>query len=550
MNFPFKCLTIFTFLIQPIYANTELTPGRSLSINYDWMDALINKTAAVEGACPLLELDNNQNGFKVARKKSFYGSLGVSGSKWFPHDEIWASVGIAPVVNSFGIYFSEIENLDNMTEERQKKLPQTAKEVEKWKVSDSAYWESQGGVSFYLGAGIFPFEAGIFTIATGGWANYLQKTGPNKVYVEMAKKNIKSISFGVGVSYPNISVEKVKESSAGFAYQFTLDNEESIESFERFMAGDMTKAQELSKDQSSGVVKISQMSEDRIGLSKGWGISLPFIPLLSFKASKENAYDHFEENSVWDEKIVKDIGIYVKQRNTRLLDKKVRESRSFVGGKILTDIPNESEGRNISENLYGNFKYNYQSNWGQETRLRKYIERAKFFTGLSEETCVHIPATKHSLKFNQVILDVKFSDSYMRQIIGLGENGNLIIEKIRSLAKHYQSQNSINELCNDPENSNELSCKFNSESSLEASFEKIEKYALSMKNTYQDKRKDFSRNMSKFGEEIWKSPYIFKAFYEVGKDCGLSLHYEVSGQRVSRHLVNKTFDYNESCLTK
>lgn len=532
------------------------TTGSNQILNYSWMNAVINKTPVISGACPSIETDIYRDGFKVARQKSFYLNLGASGIKWFPNTAKWASVGVGPVKNSFGVYFTDINKLEELPSVKAKRIPDNLEEINKWKVADSAYWESQGGVSFYLGASVTPVDIGVMAVATGGWVNFLQKTGPNKVYVEMSKKKIHSVSLnlggGVGVNVVNISVEKAFENSNGFAYEFTLDNQENIESFERFMAGDITKAQELSKFKNSGVAKIEAMSESRVGLSKSFGIATPVIPILSFKISNERAYDKMEEDTVWDEKVMKDTGIYIKQRDIAVVGQQVKEARSFIGGKILNEVPDIEGVVKSSEKLYGNFKFAYQSNWGQEHRLRKYISKVKALTGLVEETCARVPAFKDTLGFNQVVLDVNWSDEYVREIMGIGNSKTNILQKIKSLAQSYQSladeDKSNSNLCAVLDNDNyDDNCTTSNSAKVERIFKNIEVYSDNMNKSYKSDRKEFAKNLAKLGEEVWKSPFVFKAFFEKGKLCGQEFKFEVSGQRISRLLINKKFINTPDC---
>lgn len=517
------------------------TVGGSGFVNYQWMDAVINKTAVKSAACPEIETDIFGSGFKVAQQRSFYGSVGIRGARWFPKNEQWAGVGVGPIKNKFGIFFSDIKKLSELEGEKGKKIPDSFEEVDQWKVSDSAYWESQGGVAFYLGTGISPISIGAFAVATGGWANFLQKTGPNKVYVEMSKKKIRSISFGVGVLQPTIGVEKAFENSNGFAYEFTLDGQESIEAFERFMVGDTTKAQDLSRLRDSGVVKIADISDARIGQSRSFGVATPFIPILSFKSSVEHATDHVEEDSVWDEKLVKDAGLYIKQRNTFLLGQQVKEARSFVGGKVTTEVPG-LEGMTRTDKLFGNFKYSYQSNWGQERRLRKYIGKIKALTGLVDETCARVPAFKDSMGFNQVALEVNWSDDYVKELIGKGKSKTSLLPKIRSMAQSYQLSSQQSNVCDYLDNDKyDDNCSDSNSEKVNQIFKNLESYSANMNKSYGVDKKEFSKNMAKFGEEVWKSPFVFKAFFEKGKHCGQDFKFEVSGLRLTRHSIDQKF---------
>jgi hypothetical protein len=544
-------------------ANSDISTSGGFYINYRWMNAIINKTPVKADACPIIETDIYGSGFKVARQKSFYGSLGLSGSKWFPANSQWASVGIGPVKDSFGIYFTDIDKLDELKEVKEKRLPDNYEELQNWKVADSAYWESQGGVSFYIGTGISPVEIGIFAVATGGWANYLQKTGPNKVYVEVSKKKIRSISLSAGLGIPgipapirtpapSIALEKSFENSKGFAYEFTLDNQLNIEAFERFMAGDATKAQELSKVENSGVAKISDMTDSRVGIARSFGFAVPYIPILSFKASVEHAYDHVEEKSVWDEDTMKDTGVYIKQRNSFIVGQQFKEARSFLGGRILKSNPGIESENHESEKLYGNFKYSYQSNWGQERRLRKYISKVKAVTGLVQETCARVPTFKDSLGFNQVELELKLSDEYVRELIGFGHSEEKLLKKIKFMALQFQAasdaSNSGKKLCQYNENDKyDDNCTTSDSKKINHIFGNLEEYSLKMNKSLNTDRKEFAKNLAKFGEEVWKSPFVFKAFYEKGKVCGQEFKYEISGQRLTRHLIDQKFINTPEC---
>lgn len=530
--------------------NADTASGTGF-VSYNWMNAVVNKTPVDESvACPSIDTDIYGAGFRVARQKNFYASLAGTGSRWFPDTAQWASVGVGPIKNSFGIFFTDIDKLEELSEVKEKKLPNSFEELQSWKVSDSAYWESQGGVSLYLGTGVSPVSVGTFIVATGGWVNYLQKTGPNKVYVEMSKKKIRSVSFGVGSFVPNINLEKAFEDSKGFAFEFTLDNQENIQAFERFMAGDATKAQDLARFQDSGVAKISDLSDSRNGFSRSFVLATPYLPIFSFRSSSERAYDQTEENSVWDEKVLKDTGIYIKQRNLFLAGAKIKEVRSFVGGRVVSEVPGLEGAPNKTEKLFGNFKYAYQSNWGQELRLRHYLNKVKALTGLTEETCARVPAFKDSLGFNQVVLEVNWSDEFVKEIAGLGASKGNFLKTLKEDAQNIQNNldKADKNLCSYVTNDGyKDDCSTSTSSLVEKIFKNLESYSFNMNRSFKTDKKEFAKNLVKYGEEIWKSPSVFKAFYERGKICGQELKFEVSGQRLTRHLVTQKFANTAEC---
>lgn len=523
-------------------------PGGTGVLSYRWMNAVVNKTPVVAAACPEINTDIYGSGFLVTLRKSFFGTASAVGSKWFPSSEIWTSVGVGPVKNDFSLVSSTINKMSELDEVKEKRLPDSYDEVNRWKVADSAYWESDGGVALYIGTGTVPIGIGLFTVATGGWVNFFQKTGPNRVYVERSKRKIRSVSFGVGVGRPSIGVEKQFAEQKGYSYEFVLDNQQSIEAFERFMAGDMTKAQELEKVEKSGVNKIASLKDSSTGWARSFSLSTPFIPILSFKTSSGNSYDEAEENTVWDEHITTGTGAYVKQRNIFLAGKQLNESRSFVGGKVTKTSPTV-EGTSASEEFFGNFKYSYQSNWGQEKRLRKYVKKVKALTGITSETCATVPSFEDTLGFNQVSLELNLSDEYIQELVGLrpGSSGTNLLKKIKTAALNYQSDKGLTDYCNAADDDQyDQRCDAVPAESVNTVFANLETYSKNMKKNYADK-KEFAKNLTKFGQEIWKSPYVFKAFFERGKLCGQEFKFEISGQRLTRHALDQKFAYKSAC---
>lgn len=528
----------------------DLNPVGGWTVNYDWMDKAINQTPAIGGSCQTLQLDVYRDGFKVARETNYYLSVNASMAEWFQDLSLWASVGVGPVKDGFGIFFTTARNASEINDVKSKKLPMTEKELSKWKVSDAAYWESFGGVSMYLGAGISPFSLSAFAVATGGWTNYLEKTGPNKIYVQRSKKSIRSISFGASVSYPSASHQRLVHAATGFSYEFILDNDESIEAFERFMVGDLTKAQELGDIEGSGVMKIADSSSRKVGFVNSIGVATPFIPVLSFRASRERSYDLTEETSSWDENTEKNHGIYVKQRRTRLFDKHLRESRSFTGGMSTVDSPDYlTGGREEVQSLYGTFTYHYESDWGQKLRLKRYIKRAQEFTGIKDVTCVNVPSVSNTLGYNQVKLELKLSDDYMRTLIGLNGSVQQFYSNLERKALALEQANAKSRPCdNDERESGQYRCTTNDPDSVKSALRKMRSLSSELKAQYANgDRTGFSKNIAKFAEQVWKSPSVFQAIYEKGKSCGQELEFEVSGRRITKAYTKTNSEYSQNC---
>ncbi|MFN8370930.1 MAG: hypothetical protein U0T83_09950 [Bacteriovoracaceae bacterium] len=56
----------------------------TIGFGFDKMNMLVNKTPVKPEACPTLDVDLYQDGFKVVRQKSYYYSAGAVLSKWIP----------------------------------------------------------------------------------------------------------------------------------------------------------------------------------------------------------------------------------------------------------------------------------------------------------------------------------------------------------------------------------------------------------------------------------------------------------------------------------
>lgn len=550
MKWPLLSLLTLLSLTPAAQANDlDFTPLGGFTINYDWMDKVINQTPTPAGSCPTVQVDVYKKGFKVARETSYYLSVSANMSRWFENISMWAAVGTGPVKDGFGIYFTTADTPSQIGDVRSKKIPATKAELDRWKVRDSAYWESFGGVSFYLGAGIAPLSANVFTVATGGWTNFLEKTGPNKVYVERAKRNIKSISFGTSASYPGISHQRVAQAAKGFSYEFTLDTDENIEAFERFMVGDTTLAQELARYEDSGVVKISDTSARKTGFTNAFGMATPYFPILSFRVSRERSYDLFEDFNSWDENTQRDHGIYVSQRRTRLFDKHLREARKFVGGLETKDLPDYAGGRNVNVETYGTFTYHYESDWGQQFRLRRYIKKLQDLTGVTQETCVNVPRLQNTLGYNQVLFEVRWSDEYLKGLMGLAESRTNLLVQLERDALRFEEQNAVATAC-PGDDAGMRNCSSANPSSIKAKFRNLRGLFAQMRNHLQNTDNElYAKAMAKMAETVWSSPSVFQAFFQKGKVCGMNFSYEVSGRRITRHAVSNDFLHSEtSCF--
>lgn len=531
----------------PAYANDNVSFGYGWALNYDWLDQIVNLTPAPAGNCPTLNIDVYRDGYKIALERSFYASITPAISYWFPRDEVWTAIAVGPMKNNFGVTFSTIKSMNELQAEKAKKLPVTGQELSRWKVKDSAYWESQGGVAFYLGVGKEAVGLSVYAVASGVWANYLEKTGPNTVYVERQKKDVKTIAYGGGVMRLMLTTEQAFEKAKGLTYEFTLKNSEATSAFERFMAGDATKALELSTIANSGVTKIADTSGSRIGRTFGATLATPFIPVIAFKGSSGKDANIEEEITIWDEQIVKNYGVYKKESSSRLVSAHRKKATSFKGGVVKMEVGQGSNTK-YTEKFYGNFKHAFQADWGQEGMLRNEINHVYNISGLKSEPemCVNVPNLKKTLGYNQTLLHVNYSDEYMREIFGYGYSSDRLLKEIEDQAKRIDYNARLAEGCDlyDNNQNNSPVCRA---TSVYSAFSTIRKSIAQVRKAYGSDNNAFAFGMANFGKAVWSNPSVFKAFFEKGKECGIDLEFEVSGQRLSRFNKSKKYSYTNAC---
>jgi hypothetical protein len=105
------------------------------------------------------------------------------------------------------------------------------------------------------------------------------------------------------------------------------------------------------------------------------------------------------------------------------------------------------------------------------------------------------------------------------------------------------------ETCNTNDEKNfDITCYNAIANNVDDTFKKLETYTNNLKVNYFNHKNKITHDLERIGEEVWKSPAVFKAFFEKGKQCGEEFNFEVSGQRITKYLVNNKYPYSDKCL--
>ena len=127
---------------------------------------------------------------------------------------------------------------------------------------------------------------------------------------------------------------------------------------------------------------------------------------------------------------------------------------------------------------------------------------------------------KRELNSEKVLLKMKLSDHFMRKLMSEGASS-----KLKDFAQLHFEGKDLKKL-----NKN-----------IKHISKKIEKAA----NYFEKDNKKFSKAISLVGKKIWNRSRLFNLLYKVGKTCGMTFQYEVSGRRLSRHTIDKTYEVTE-----
>ncbi|MCP4914171.1 MAG: hypothetical protein GY909_13750 [Oligoflexia bacterium] len=495
---------------KPIYSNSN-----SQYLEANFIPGFINKqenpTSLDE--CPTVELADSNEGYDFNIVKNYYVSLGAGKSSWFPELGQWANAGLSLIKGSYvGYYGTMLPNQTKKEIKETRRIPRKAEGLEPWNVGDAVFWDSQGGVSFNIGTGISPFHVGANFVAKGSWSHYVEKTGPNKIYVGVTKRKIRSMAIQGGISYLGASANKIKEWATGLSYELELDTPEVREAYKDLVKGRFNAIQELEAAEHPGVNKIADIEKYKTGFSRSYGSGLPYIPLLSFRRSKERHAEVEDLIFAWDATQKTSKGIYVKSHNYRIVGLNHKRTHNFEAGhKDIEEMDWQNNRRVKRKEEFSNFTYKYEADFGRDNKLGRAFKKFKKVTGLNH--CLNIPDIDQSIGYNQIEYKLSWSkemiNSFKMNFLAWTENMRLE----ESLSKKLAKINELREELNQEEDN-------------------IKK----------------SKIWAKIGEKIWKKSEVFSFFKNKIEECGGKISFEVSGENIKKIYTESSYEAQESCL--
>lgn len=501
----------------PIMAQSKPTYSTSNSqyLDIDFIPGFINnqKNPTSEDSCPTVELATVDEGYRFNIVKSYYASVGAGTSSWFPELGQWTSAGLGLIKSSYVGYFGNVlPGQDKKEVRKTRRIPRKAEKLAPWNVGDAIFWDSTGGVSFNIGTGISPFYVGANFVAKGSWSHYVEKTGPNKVYVGVNKKKIRSLGLSGGISYLGASQNRIKEWATGLSYELDLTSPEVQEAYADLVRGRFNNVQELEAANHPGVTKIGDLEKFKVGFTRGYGSGLPYVPLLSFRRSKARHAEVESQVFTWEASEKTNKGIFLKNHNYRIVGLHHKRLHSFEAGVKEIEEMDWDNDRKVQRNEeFANLVYKYEADFGRDNKLGRAFKKFKKVTG--QNHCLNIPDIDQSIGFNQIEYKLSWSkemiNSFKKNYLSWTQNMRLE----ESLSKRLTKINDLREELNKEE-------------------DKVER----------------SKIWSKIGEKIWKKPEVFTFFKNKIEECGGKISFEVSGENIKKIYTESSYEAKESCL--
>ena len=534
-----KAVVVLVFLILSIQYLKADAPSYANSgtyyLEFDSLSQIVNlKESEDDSLCPKVEIiEGSEKGLQVHKTKQWYASLGLSNSFWFQDLGMWTNLGVAPNKSSYVLLMGEVANEAELENFEKRKLPFKVDDLKDWKIGDSIYWSSTGGVAFKLGAGVVPFHAGTTFIAKGSWGHYVEKTGDNTFYTSFRKNKIKGVTLSAGVSHLGASANRVKEQARGFSYEFDFSDPNAVEAYEDMHRGKVVTVQD--EELSDTIQKIS----DDIWFKKGWersvGIALPYIPLISFRSSVSNFEENEEMQFTWDASQKKTLQAYIKRKRSKIFGLHTNRTTQFETGELTMDEPDyENGGRIVKTEKINRYFYHYEADYGRHLKLRKNLKRLQKLTGLKDLLCAEVPKMKESLKYHQI----RFS---------MVPNSK-ITEKSALVSLKAMTENFLSEYMNKGNDDLDLCGLYEDEEDQEIDFNACYRSQMRKVSKVFKKLTKTDPSDSFYGKLILSNPFVFKSHFEAGKNCGLKWSFEISGQKIKKIQRGEDFSMNESCL--
>ncbi|MFI5390350.1 MAG: hypothetical protein ACHQYQ_03230, partial [Bacteriovoracales bacterium] len=262
------------------------------------------------------------------------------------------------------------------------------------------------------------------------------------------------------------------------------------------------------------------------------------------RVAKSEFYQHsYVVNHVGCFQTETEYGIYTKEKKARIFALHAGTNTAFYGGLAkLTEC-----GKVVDTDMSGFFTWQYENDYSKTSRLDRNINELKRLTGLGSLVDVAVQEGE-KLGFVNADFRVRFPKAYTLYLIKTAQAGRLdtIKEKaLLMLGDYLKSGQDLYGICDSDKS---MLCVAGRTAKINSVFKKIEKILVKMGETTDSK--EFANEFAELGEKIWDNQFTFKAFFEEGKKCGVSLDFKVAGRRISLHKKSLSYPVTLACSVR
>lgn len=486
----------------------------------------INKSLMLESASP-------SEGFMVLEKGTFDFGVGVT---YHGHNHIGfhAGFGLLPTggINAYSERFApDRESADNLP---RIKIPRDEKSLESWNVNDVLVYEKKGGIEFFAHGGYSGLTAGAGYGVTGVWKVFLKKTAERKLFAQVSKITVQSLSVFAGVEFATVNVGVFGNEDKSFTFEFDLNGKSGNEALEKFLDGNFKFAQKLAKDNSmSGVRTVSLSDTKTLGRAFGVHMGLPFLASLDFSKSMVRSFSKIQDLQD-GEQIENTMAIYSRSVLTSgFASRRTNKTSMFAASHQEHLQQQKHEGHDHHDDgpsfSTANFKWLYSRLRVDSKDMEYELDNLKRITGLWKTIDFEYPQDK--MGYTKLEFDTMISSRATEKLLKNESAISMAAVAQDKLESFFQNDSDPGRLCQVLRSAKR--CKAKLEKATAHAMKKMELRLAQMRKWNEAKNwKEFTKSFAGLGEEAITNQFTFQTLLEMLGKENFKMQFKISGDRL------------------
>lgn len=507
-----------------------------IALNVDKFKYFVNLEEHSVNKSLMLESANPSEGFLVLEKGTFDFGVGVT---YHGHNHIGfhAGFGLLPTggINAYSERFApDRESAENLP---RIKIPRDEQSLDSWNVNDVLVYEKKGGIEFFAHGGYSGLTAGAGYGVTGVWKVFLKKTAKRKLFAQVSKITVQSLSVFAGVEFATVNVGVFGNEDKSFAFEFDLNGKNGNEALEKFLDGNFKFAQKLAKDNSMlGVRALSLSDTKTLGRAFGVHMGLPFLASLDFSKSIVRSFSKIQELKD-GEQIENTMAIYSRSVLTSgFASRRTNKTSMFAAShqEHLQQPKHEGHEHGTSFST-ANFKWFYSRLRVDSKDMDYELDNLKRITGLWKTLDFDYPQDK--MGYTKLEFDTMISSRATEQLLKNESAISMATVAQDKLESFFQTDSNPIRLCKVLRSAKH--CKAKLEKATARALKKMEEKVAQMRKWNQEKNwKEFTKSFAALGEEAITNQFTFQSFLEVMGKENFKMEFKISGERLKVLTLN------------